>query len=56
MGFEPTNGGTTIHCLNRLATLAVRFITIAHYLKLIYPWGKIFWFCLKVAADAKFAV
>lgn len=23
MGFEPTNGGTTIRCLNLLATLAV---------------------------------
>jgi|YNPMSStandDraft_2_1061718.scaffolds.fasta_scaffold42061_1 hypothetical protein len=22
MGFEPMDGGTTIHCLNRLATLA----------------------------------
>ncbi len=23
MGIEPTNGGTTNHCLNHLATLAV---------------------------------
>ena len=23
MGLEPTNGGTTIHCLNHLATLAI---------------------------------
>lgn len=24
MGLEPTNGGTTIHCLNLLATLAMQ--------------------------------
>lgn len=29
MGVEPTNGGTTILCLNRLATLAIVGITIA---------------------------
>ena len=29
MGLEPTNGGTTIHCLNLLATLAIAFFTIA---------------------------
>jgi hypothetical protein len=23
MGLEPTSGGTTIHCLNHLATLAI---------------------------------
>ena len=27
MGIEPTNGGTTNHCLNHLATLAV----FSHY-------------------------
>jgi hypothetical protein len=29
MGLEPTNGGTTNHCLNHLATLAVLVLTIA---------------------------
>jgi hypothetical protein len=29
MGIEPTNGGTTIHCLNHLATLALRLFIIA---------------------------
>jgi hypothetical protein len=29
MGIEPTNGGTTNHCLNHLATLAISFVTIA---------------------------
>lgn len=24
MGIEPTNGGTTNHCLNHLATLAIQ--------------------------------
>ena len=28
MGLEPTNGGTTIHCLNHLATLAIAGINI----------------------------
>ena len=28
MGFEPTNGGTTIHCLNPLATLAIFRLSI----------------------------
>lgn len=42
MGLEPTNGGTTIHCLNHLATLAIRFITIAHLVKIDLPPGKIF--------------
>ncbi len=28
MGLEPTNGGTTIHCLNHLATLAIMFFII----------------------------
>jgi hypothetical protein len=28
MGLEPTNGGTTIHCLNHLATPA---ITLNHH-------------------------
>jgi hypothetical protein len=32
MGIEPTNGGTTNHCLNHLATLAVLVFTIASYL------------------------
>lgn len=25
MGIEPTNGGTTNHCLNHLATLAIEY-------------------------------
>lgn len=29
MGIEPTNGGTTNHCLNHLATLAIAFSNIA---------------------------
>ncbi len=29
MGLEPTSGGTTIHCLNLLATLAIPFLNIA---------------------------
>ena len=29
MGIEPTNGGTTNHCLNHLATLAITYLTIA---------------------------
>lgn len=29
MGLEPTNGGTTNHCLNHLATLAIHFLSIA---------------------------
>ncbi len=29
MGLEPTNGGTTNHCLNHLATLAIAFTNIA---------------------------
>lgn len=29
MGIEPTNGGTTILCLNHLATLAIAFPIIA---------------------------
>ena len=29
MGLEPTNGGTTNHCLNHLATLAIALISIA---------------------------
>ncbi len=29
MGLEPTNGGTTILCLNHLATLAIAFHIIA---------------------------
>lgn len=28
MGFEPTSGGTTILCLNHLATLAIRFLIL----------------------------
>ncbi len=28
-GIEPANGGTTIHCLSHLATLAIAFLTIA---------------------------
>ncbi len=31
MGIEPTNGGTTNHCLNHLATLAITFVSIALY-------------------------
>jgi hypothetical protein len=34
MGLEPTNGGTTNHCLNHLATLAVLIFTIASDLSL----------------------
>lgn len=33
MGLEPTNGGTTNHCLNHLATLAIHFLTIARSFK-----------------------
>ena len=29
MGLEPTNGGTTNHCLNHLATLAIALPSIA---------------------------
>ncbi len=29
MGLEPTSGGTTILCLNHLATLAIQFFTLA---------------------------
>ncbi len=29
MGLEPTNGGTTNHCLNHLATLAINYLSIA---------------------------
>ena len=29
MGFEPTNGGITIHCLNHLATPAIAILNIA---------------------------
>lgn len=29
MGLEPTNGGTTNHCLNLLATLAIAVFSIA---------------------------
>ena len=32
MGIEPTNGGTTNHCLNHLATLAITFLTIASHI------------------------
>lgn len=31
MGFEPTNGGTTIRCLNHLATLAMPYLITVHY-------------------------
>ncbi len=34
MGLEPTNGGTTIHCLNLLATPAI-FKVLYHYNTLI---------------------
>jgi hypothetical protein len=29
MGIEPTNGGTTNHCLNHLATLAIQFTSVS---------------------------
>jgi hypothetical protein len=29
MGLEPTSGGTTIHCLNHLATLAMEIIFLS---------------------------
>lgn len=29
MGIEPTNGGTTIHCRNHLATPAIAYLNIA---------------------------
>jgi hypothetical protein len=29
MGLEPTDGGTTNHCLNHLATLAITVYSIA---------------------------
>ena len=29
MGIEPTNGGTTIHCRNHLATPAISYLNIA---------------------------
>ncbi len=32
MGLEPTNGGTTNHCLNHLATLAIALPSIASML------------------------
>ncbi len=32
MGIEPTNGGTTNHCLNHLATLAITSLTIASHI------------------------
>ncbi len=46
MGFEPTNGGTTIRCLNRLATFAMfrlnRFRIVTQSRKLSKdPYGKI---------------
>ena len=31
MGLEPTNGGTTILCLNHLATLAILYTSILSY-------------------------
>ncbi len=34
MGLEPTNGGTTIHCLNHLATLAIQPCSIAQFWRL----------------------
>jgi hypothetical protein len=40
MGLEPTNGGTTNHCLNHLATLA---ITLCLPLYQIYSnWSRVF--------------
>ncbi len=41
MGLEPTNGGTTIHCLNHLATLAIRFLILSSNLRVdpLSPWA-----------------
>lgn len=37
MGLEPTGGGTTILCLNHLATLAITFFTVARLPVCVYP-------------------
>jgi hypothetical protein len=37
MGLEPTDGGTTILCLNHLATLAITFSTITLLPVCVYP-------------------
>ncbi len=37
MGLEPTGGGTTILCLNHLATLAITFSNVARLPVCVYP-------------------
>lgn len=42
MGLEPTNGGTTIHCLNHLATLAISIYNYSTLFQIDLPPGKNF--------------
>ncbi len=41
MGLEPTNGGTTILCLNHLATPAVILLQLEQYNTLIVLWHRV---------------
>ena len=42
MGLEPTSGGTTILCLNHLATLAIALTTITPFSKNDLPFQRKF--------------
>ncbi len=43
MGLEPTDGGTTNHCLNHLATLAINYLSITRLCRFdpenFYSWN-----------------
>ncbi len=56
MGLEPTNGGTTIHCLNHLATLALSFLILASLLAKMTTQNPVKFLLLKVFHFSNFVI
>ena len=56
MGLEPTNGGTTIHCLNHLATLALSFFILASLLAKMTTQNPVKFLLLKVFHFSNFVI